>query len=360
MYEATKAYADAAAEAVVPFTDIRVEKVDDDLKLVGRTGVPATLTHYAFGQISGRAGAPANYLRTLPATLAAQNINHGLAVRSDRAASDAKLLFHRNSGLVLRALTTERYERLWNYELVGRLQDLLDEGWVVPPARPALPNQPGTRLATEADVLAAGAHGLSVRVGDEIAPAGLYASDHDMFAFLVYEKNRIANGTPNGLARGVFYSNSEVGNNAVYRMSFLYESVCGNHIVWNVSNLKKLRIVHSGQVRNKLQLYAADLVEYANRSASEDEAIIKRAQHKVIAATKQDVIDELFRLRVGLTQTQIGDAYDLAEQHEQDANAAPNTVYGMVHGLTRLSQGNYADERNHLDAAAGKVMRIAF
>ena len=362
MRAATFRYATQAREATIPFNNIRVEKVGDDLNLVGRAGTPARLTNFAFGQLSSLASAPASYLRTLPATLAAQNINHGLAQRADDAANDARLLFHQNGGLVLRAVTTDRYERIWNWELCDRIKGLTDEGWQVPPARPATEGDPRTRPATEADVLALNSSGLSIKVGDLIQPAGLYASDHDMFAFLVYEKNRINNGTENGLARGVFFTNSEVGDGAVTRTTFLYEFVCGNHIVWGASNVKKLSFVHRGKVRDRLNLMEASMTEYAESSASEDEAIIKSAQTRVIAATKDEVLDALFKMRVpDLTKKAIGAAYDLAVVHEKDANAAPNTVYGMVHGLTRLSQQtNYADERAALDLAAGKVMQIVF
>ena len=49
----------------------------------------------------------------------------------------------------------------------------------------------GIRIATEADVLRGAGFGLSIRVGDKIAPAGLYASDHDMFVFMVNNDKRI-------------------------------------------------------------------------------------------------------------------------------------------------------------------------
>lgn len=362
MYAQSVDYARSAAESQVPFADIRVEKVDDDLQLVGRTGTPAKLTHYAFGQIASLASAPARYLRTLPATLAAQNLNYGLRERSDDSANDAKLLFHRNGSLILRAVTTELYERIWNHEVIKRLLDVEAVGWRVPPARPALENQKGTRKATEADVLQASDFGLSISVGDDIAPAGLYLSDHDMFVFMVNEQARINNGTPDGLSRGVFFTNSEVGDGAITRTTFLYEHVCGNHIVWGASNVKKLSFRHVGKVREKLPEFQAELREYADSSVSEDEAIIRNAQTRVIAATKDEVLDALFKLRItDLTRKSIGAAYDLAVEYETEANAAPNTVYGMVHGLTRLSQQTpYADERSALDVAAGKVMQIVF
>lgn len=57
MRSATFHYATQAREAITPFKDIRVEKVDDDLNLVGRAGNAARLTNFAFGQLSALAGA---------------------------------------------------------------------------------------------------------------------------------------------------------------------------------------------------------------------------------------------------------------------------------------------------------------
>jgi hypothetical protein len=89
LYNATKAYADVAKEKDVPFSTIRTEAVDGDVQLVGKANVPAKLTHWAFGQLSRFVGAPADYLRTLPATLATQNLNHGLAQRAKDQAGSA-------------------------------------------------------------------------------------------------------------------------------------------------------------------------------------------------------------------------------------------------------------------------------
>ena len=54
-------------------------------------------------------------------------------------------------------------------------------------------DDPAARPATEADVLEDrdGGGGLSINISDMIAPAGLYASDRDMFAFLINERGVI-------------------------------------------------------------------------------------------------------------------------------------------------------------------------
>lgn len=99
LYEATKAYADHAAEVERPWSELRAEADGEDVRLVGKRNQPATLTNWAFGQLANRVQAPADYLRRLPPTLAAQNLNHGLAARPD---GNAQLLFQTNGGLLQR------------------------------------------------------------------------------------------------------------------------------------------------------------------------------------------------------------------------------------------------------------------
>ena len=103
--EQTKHYAESAIEKVAYHQDLRVEASGTEINLLGKSGIPARLSHHAFGQIAGMAGAPAGYLRELPATLAAQNVNHGLKARGDN--SKAQLLFHSNGSVLLRAITSD-------------------------------------------------------------------------------------------------------------------------------------------------------------------------------------------------------------------------------------------------------------
>lgn len=359
MHAAVSGYRASAREATVPFNTLRVEARGDEVMLVGKTNQPARLTNWSFRQIASAVGVPAWYAQTLPPTLAGQCLNHGLAKTDDR--TDRRLLLHQNGELLARAITSDKYTRIWNSDITQRLLDL-PTGWVVPPARPCRSGQRGTRIATEADVLQGAGFGLSINVGDEIAPAGLYASDHDMFAFLVNNDRRIAEpGNPDGLARGFMVGNSEVGASAFWILTFLYRHVCGNHIVWGAKQVSELRIPHIGraddrafaEVRVKLQ-------QYADESASDDEARIKTAMTYVIGGTKDEVLDKVFGIKsLGLSRAVLNTAYDLTVQHEAHLN--PNTAWGMSQGLTRASQETaYADERVATDRAAGRVLAMAF
>lgn len=370
LHEAVSSYRASAVEAAVTIPDLRVQANGGEVELVGRASKPARLTHWSFGQLSTSIGAPASYLRALPATLAAQNLNHGLSkLAASRAGSDApdvakRLLLHENGSLLVRAITGTGYTRIWNSDITKRLFALLEQGWQVPPARPARADQPGVRPATEADVLRAGqVAGLSIKVGDPIAPAGLYASDHDLFAFLVDNEHRISEpGNPDGLARGFFISNSEVGAASFLLIRFLYRAVCGNHIVWDVKQVAEVRLRHVGRADDRaFEEVRGTLTQYANESASEDEARIKRAANFTLAATKDEVLDRLFAIKnLGLSRKQLDAAYDLTVEHEP-SSVDPNTAWGVAQGLTRLSQDTpFADERVAIDRAAGKVLSIAF
>lgn len=364
-----RAYRETAVTSTVNYRDLRVEARKGELVLVGKTGVAAQLTNYAFGQLNFRTRGPQKaWLSEVPATLAAQVLNHGLKERSPK--STAHLLFHRNGGgMLLRAALSKRYERIWNHEIIERLLDILPDGWRVPPARPVREDSdPRARPATEADLL--DAHGgmrtgmqLSIQLGDMIAPAGLYASDHDMFVFLVNEKDRVNDGTETGLAKFAMLWNSEVGDKAIGGIFGLYDHVCGNHICWGAKDVAEWSFRHVGKVRDKaFPAMKGKLVRYDNENVSDTEAKIKKAQTFEIASTKEEVVSTLLGLKLpGINEDRLGAAYDLAEKHEDWYNAPPTSAWGMVNGLTEVSQKTpFAAERVKLDRAASKVMKVAF
>jgi hypothetical protein len=333
LYDACKTYASSAAEKDVPFSDLRVENLDGDVQLIGRAGIPAKLTHWAFGQLCAKVEAPASYLRDLPATLACQNLNHGLAERVKDAASDmASLLFHRNGSMLLRALTTDSYTRIWNYEVAERLLEMEASGW-----QPAKPD---------------------IRVVDDRLP--LYASDHDMFVFLSNRNVTVDEaGSDQPLYRGVIVENSEVGASALKLTRFLYREMCGNHIIWGASNVLDISVRHVGSARQRWGLYAAQIRRYAESSVSDEQAKIARAKGKIIGATKEQVLDALFGIRsVGLSRAVLEAGYDAVVESE---DGPANTQWGIVQGLTRHSQTiPYADGRTRVDRGAGKLMEVEF
>jgi hypothetical protein len=339
-YDAAKAYASTSAEkANVPLASIRTEVIDSDVCLTGKGGVPARVSNWAFGQLARMASAPASYLRGLPATLATQNINHGLKTAGEsNPSAQVNILAHKNGNLLVRALTSDKYTRIWNYEVLGRMLPLEQNGWSCP-----------TPFRTRADQAA------------QPDPT-VYVSDHDMFAFLVREDVRISEpGNPEGLARGFFVENSEVGASALRVTTFLYRYMCCNHIVWGAKDVSELAIRHIGRARGNLSTMFVGLTRYLNESSSDLEAKIKEAKTRLIDADKDKVLDAIFRnLRGQVTRGVLEASQLVAEQHV-DTDGDPRSFWGMAQGMTRHSQTlKFADARVAVDQAAADVIDMAF
>jgi hypothetical protein len=349
----SREYAESAVErADINPAALRCEAEGKDVVLLHKGGIPAKLTHWAFGQLAGVAAAPAGYLRRLPPTLASQNLNYGLAERFGNTAnpkvSDASmnLLLHSNGSLVARAITSERYSRIWNYELLEKMRDLHTYGWENP-----VPFEfvNGTQ-----------------RSGEKPAPT-IYVSDHDMFVFQVNNQNRIAEpGNPSGLGRGFFVENSEVGAARFRLTTFLYRYICGNHMVWGAENVNEIAVRHVGSAHDRmlyqLDRLAVELKAYENSSASMDEARVKAARSfQIKAADKDALLDKIFSMLKGqVTRTTLQKSYDLATEHEL-TDGDPYSAWGFAQGMTRFSQTiPYTDERVKVDRAAGRVLAMAF
>lgn len=330
MYDATRAYAQSAAEAVVPWSSLRAEAVGDDLVVVGDSGAPARLTHYAFGQMASKIKAPASYLRTLAPTLAAQNLNYGLK-RADTEGSDAKLLFHTNGSLVLRAATSEKYSRIWNWEVIGRLIEFCQSTDMVP---------------AEATIR---------QFNDDKA---LYASDHDMFAFVMSPDRVIFDPVKQPLRRGLIVVNSEVGDKSLQLLKFYFRDICGNHIIWGAEQVFELRYTHVGNIDERWTSGLAEARRYIDGSATLDQAAFDKVTVP-IAGTKDEVLDTLFgKKSIGLSRKALDASYDAVVP---DEDGDPRSPWGIAQGITRFSQqSKYAEDRQSLDRAAGKILQINF
>jgi hypothetical protein len=166
-------------------------------------------------------------------------------------------------------------------------------------------------------------------------------------------KSRYSDNAP--IYKGVIYENSEVGAKKIRATKFFYNGMCGNHCIWGATDVMEFEARHVGNVRDKVRLFEMQIRKYAEESMSNEEQKFKAAAKKVIAATKEDVLDLLFGKRsLALSRKVLDAGYD-AVVKEQDGQ--PNTVWGMVQGLTRHSQTlPYADARTQIDKAAGKLL----
>lgn len=367
MYAQMKTWRDRAVTSEpTPFATLRTEVHEGDLCLVGNQGTTAPFTHFGFGQVCGLVSAPARFMRGLPTDLASQCLNHRLTSRGGENGHNARILFHQNdTNLVVRAVTTELYDRVWNVDLVGQLQGM--NGWMVPPARPA-GNDDRARPATINDIIPGQENfGLSVREGDMIAPAGCYGSDHDMFVFLI-NPERVVQAGDRALMRGFFVRNSEVGDGSLRFDFFCMDHVCGNHIVWGVENVHTIKVRHVGgkTLEKGLEKFQAELIKYTDAAAFEQESKIKKAMKVELGNNKDDVIDAILKYAKSysltlITKKRVTAAYETAaSERGRERYGNPKSVWGVVSGLTENSQSDWTDNRNAIDTQAGRLMEIAF
>jgi hypothetical protein len=117
---------------------IRVEANRNDAErltlLLPGEDVPLAPTHWSFGQLTTMVGAPSTYLRQLPASLAAINLQYGL---SSHRAELIKTLEVEDGRVELRAVTGPDYGRIYDHELVAAVQRIAGNGtgdtrWKVP------------------------------------------------------------------------------------------------------------------------------------------------------------------------------------------------------------------------------------
>jgi len=361
MDTATTKWASECREAKRDLKAMRVEAKDGEVVLVGPQGNPALFSHYAFGQFSARMSAPAGYLRTLPAELAARNLEHSLQVRatSGQETEQANILIHLNGGMRVQAFTSDRYERIWNGQIVKWARSL-PEGWRVAPARPTGQDGERVRIATEADCLQNRLEGLGIQPGNRIAPAGLYASDHDCFIFMVNESLTVRTPDGRSLNRGFFLKNSEVGDSALVLTMFLYDAVCGNHIVWNAEGVRELRIRHIGDPAKFARTKVLPMVNQLSQiSAAADEDRLRAAFKLSLGKDRDEVVKALYSKDLA-PRTTLEAAFDTATKH-QHTHGDPRTAWGMASGITRLSQATgYSDRREELDRVGGKILELAW
>ena len=106
LYEAARTRRARIEERTTETVDLRTEVVGtDDLAICNTSGRSAALTNWSFGQLATLASAPPSYLRTLPAPIASEAINHGLR---QFARDQYQLFIERTAPWTVHAITSPR------------------------------------------------------------------------------------------------------------------------------------------------------------------------------------------------------------------------------------------------------------
>ena len=346
LYESVKRRADYSDIRTVRSNEVRVTAERDDteslrLILPGKAE-PLAPTHWSFGQLCTLVGAPASYMRNLPAQIAGINLQHGLV---EHRGELIKTLETGDGRTEMRAVTGPDYGRIWDHELVGAVRKIAGNGrgdtrWKVPGVLDWTTMQ----------------HNPYVDITKDTTT--LYASDRDVFLFLVddthpIEAGRLPNGEPDLYFRGFYAWNSEVGSKTLGIASFYLRAVCQNRNLWGVEGFQEIRIRHSKMAASRFVHQAAPtLRKFADSSPNDFVRGIQAAQQTIVAKSDEERQEFLAKRKFSKP-----DATKIIETVFREENRPPETVFDFVQGITALARGKkHQDARLEMEGRAKLLM----
>ncbi|QOT72295.1 DUF932 domain-containing protein [Sphingobium fuliginis] len=349
LYDSVRSRADRATTRVVESKSVRVEARSDNPErlslIVPGDDRPVAPTNWSFGQLSSLVGAPASYLRTLPAALAGINLQHGLL---SHRGEQVKMLQTEDGRTELRAVTGPDYGRIWDHELVGAVMNIAGNGvsdtrWKVP------------------GVLDWSSMHYNPYVDVSLETTTLYASDRDVFLFLVddthpIEAGKLPNGDPDLYFRGFYCWNSEVGSKTLGMATFYLRAVCMNRNLWGVENFEEISIRHSKFAANRFAYEAAPALEtFADSSPLTFVQGIRAARERIIARKDDD--REAFLRKRGFSKSDT--AKIIATVMDEEGHPAAS-LYDFVQGITAVARGKtHQNDRLEFEGKARKLLETA-
>jgi hypothetical protein len=354
LQEAVEARARRSRTRTVESAAIRVEASREDperlaLMLPG-ADAPVAPTHWSFGQLASLVGAPAAYLRELPAGLAGVNLQYGLSTHRAEQVKTLESLDEASGGsrIDLRAVTGPDYGRIYDHELVAAVRRIAADGtgdtrWKVP------------------GVLdwSTGVYNPHVDVSRETTT--LYASDRDVFLFLVDDLNpieagRLPDGSPDLYFRGFYCRNSEVGARTLGIASFYLRAVCQNRNLWGVEDFQEIAIRHSKRAADRFAHEAAPaLARFADSSPLPFIEGVRAARERIVART-DDGRTEFLRGR-GFSKAETAAIVDTVFAEE---GRPPASIFDFVQGITAVARRKpHQDARLALEGRARALMAQA-
>lgn len=335
-------------EESVKFDDCRVTH-EDGLRLqFPGINKPVEFTNWSFGQLCALTKTPASYMRQLPRKLAAINLQYGLMNNGD----ELKNAYVRENGITeLRSMNSQEYGRIFDYEVLQQVIRIAGNGtgetkWKVPGM---------LDWSTNANGLVQ--YNPFVDVTKETTT--LYASDRDMYVFLVddthpIEVGKLRNGQPDLMFRGFIVWNSETGSKTFGMSTMLLRGVCCNRNLWGVGETRELKIRHTRLAPDRFAFQASPMLEhYANMPAMPIIAKVQEAKATIVAKNDDDRISFLTK-KVGLSKS-VTDKVLAAVLNEEETKA--ESIFDMVQGMTAYARTiQHQDARLAMEEKAGRLM----
>ena len=247
--------------------------------------------------------------------------------------------------LQLRAVTGPDYGRIWDHELVSAVMKIAGNGagdtrWKVP------------GLLDWSTMT----HNPFVEVTKDTTT--LYASDRDVFLFLVddahpIEAGRLPNGDPDLYFRGFYCWNSEVGSKTLGMASFYLRAVCVNRNIWGAEGFEEITIRHSKFAGHRFAHQAAPALErFAASSPVPFLTGIRSAREQIVARNDDDRQTFLRKRGFGASET----AKIITTVLDEEGRP-PESIFDFVQGITALArQKPQPDARLDLEGKAAKLL----
>lgn len=317
-------------------------KTKDDLHrlFLGTSKGEIAPTHWSFGQLASLAGAPAGYLRKLPSPIVADALNYGM--RYSRAVEQIKTY---STDAELLAATGPDYGRIYDRDVVEAVINVAGNGtgdtrWKVP----------GT---------------LDWRTGfyDPNTPISidtttLYASDRDVFIFLVDDRNpievgKLASGEPDLMFRGFYITNSEVGTGALKLAGFYLRAICCNRIMWGVERFEELSMRHSKYAPDRfLEEARPALASYGDGGTKSLIEGVQKAKAAKLADDDAAAVDFLMNRSFSKKR-----AFEVLEAVEREEQTKARTAWDFAQGITAVARSvPNSDDRVSMETEARKIL----
>jgi hypothetical protein len=329
---------------------------DGGMEIVGPSGNPAAITNWAYNQLCMKAGIPAGYVATLPANIAALNINHSLAKAENQ--DIGMLLSKADDAILIRAVTGDTYTRIWNADVLRLLEEYVGDGrtgiWQVPFV-----------------------FGQKVEVNKENTT--LYGNDRNIFVCLTNESVAIEmpnrrDGQTGILKRFFILWNSEVGDQTFGIQDGYFDTVCANRIIWGAHGVRTFKRRHTKNVLSSWTEGYDKIADYAKAGVAEDQAkLIEAVSYRVVdrektvlneseadkAKRRSDEASKFLLEKLSLPQVPVKLVEGIKSSFVKAENRPIDNLWDCVTAVTEYAKTiPYQEQRVTLERAGGKLLDL--
>lgn len=286
-------------------------------------------------------------------------------VQGNVISSERKLLLETNAAgeFDVRAMTSLRYERLWDDEVFAEVERwLTPSGWVpayptfnVDPATP-VSDRPKALIRTDRYSFTFFFTEPKFKAGDGFSAqkaSGFAQGSADIAAAQGFRKPE--DDGLGGLRKGLMVYNGETSHKSFGWQMFLFRNVCSNFNIWDLSEGRTKRVRHTSSVRDAFEVFKEDVKNLSGALSDQEYDFLTRASKTEFAKDEEAAVKRLNRMGVTLANSKAG-----VEASKLEINGANLSVWSVVNGLTwHAKELDNEDDRVALGVQAGNVLNAA-